>query len=163
MKCYPRKIYNYDYVCYNGENIKELQELADPVKVSQTETGAVIHLIERGHYNLCPEIGDFIVKKSCSEEISFELFNEDDFKDNFRDDFKEKCFSEELLDLIEDVLFDASSEICQDAYGKKSPCDKCCYEDSYLAYDENGKAFYHRTGTCAIRKLRQKLNEIEGE
>jgi len=165
MKCCPRKNYNYEYVHYNGENIKELQELADPVKVSQTETGAVIHLIERGHYNLCPEIGDFIVKKSCGEEISFELFNEDDFKDNFMDDYqlKERYLSEELLDLIEDVIDDASSEICQDAYGKKSPCDSCCYEEGYCDYDENGKAFFHRTDTCAIRKLRQKLKEIEGE
>lgn len=69
--------------------------------------------------------------------------------------------TKELLDLIEDVLDDASSEICQDAYGKKSPCDSCCYEEGYLDYDENGKAFLHRTGTCAIRKLRQKLKEIE--
>ena len=71
--------------------------------------------------------------------------------------------TKELLDLIEDVLFDASSEICQDAYGKKSPCDDCCYEEAYLDYDENGKAFLHRTGTCAIRKLRDKLKEIDEE
>lgn len=83
MKCYLRKNYNYDYVHYTGDNFEELKELADPVKVSQTETGAVIHLIEHGHYNLCPELGDFVVKKSCGEEISFELFNEDDFKDKF--------------------------------------------------------------------------------
>ena len=144
MKCYLRKNYNYDYVHYTGDNFEELKELADPVKVSQTETGAVIHLIEHGHYNLCPEIGDFVVKKSCGEEISFELFlyiNEDDFKDNFMDALEENYLSEDLLDLIEDVLDDASSEICQDDYGEEYSCDKCCYEEGYLDYDENGKAF----------------------
>jgi hypothetical protein len=70
---------------------------------------------------------------------------------------------EEFLDLVHDVLADASSEMCRDGYGKDYSCDKCCYEEGYLDYDENGKAFYHRTGTCAIRKLRDKLKEIEGD
>lgn len=83
MKCYLRKNYNYDYVHYTGDNFEELKELADPVKVSQTETGAVIHLIEYGHYNLCLEIGDYIVKKSYKEDISFEIFKEEEFYDMF--------------------------------------------------------------------------------
>ena len=106
-----------------------------------------------------------VIYKVDGDNFISDIYEEDDFKDNFIDEYqlKEKCFSEELLDLIEDVLTDASSEICQDAYGKESPCDECCYEEGYCDYDENGKAFYHRTGTCAIRKLRQKLKEIEGE
>lgn len=69
---------------------------------------------------------------------------------------------EEFLDLVHDVLADASSEMCRSDFDDRS-CDKCCYEEGYLDYDENGKAFYHRTGTCAIRKLRDRLKEIEGD
>jgi len=104
-----------------------------------------------------------VIYKVDGDNFISDIYEEDDFKDNFIDEYqlKEKYFSEEFLDLVYNVLYDASSEMCQDDYGKEYSCDNCCYQDSYLDYDENGKAFLHKEGTCAIKKLRQKLNEIE--
>lgn len=71
--------------------------------------------------------------------------------------------TKELLDLIYDVLDIASTERCRNDVGKKYPCENCSYQDGYCDYDENGKAFFHREGTCSIDKLYKKLKEIEGD
>lgn len=101
-----------------------------------------------------------VIYKVDGDNFISDIYEEEDFKDNFMDEYqlKEQYFSEELLDLIHEVLADASSEMCQDGYGKEYSCDDCCYQDAWL--DKEG--IIHKEGTCAIRKLRQKLKEIEG-
>ena len=67
---------------------------------------------------------------------------------------------EELMDLASGVCSIASSECCGDGHGKSWSCEDCSCQDGYLDYDENGKAFFHKLGTCDINRCSTKINEL---
>lgn len=67
---------------------------------------------------------------------------------------------EELMDLANGVCSIASSECCGDGHGKFWTCEECSCQDGYLDHDENGKAFFHKLGTCDIHRCSQKINEL---
>lgn len=66
----------------------------------------------------------------------------------------------ELIELASGVCSIASSECCGDGHGKFWSCEECSCQDGYLDYDENGKAFFHKLGTCDIHRCSQKINEL---
>lgn len=130
MKCYLRDKYTYSYIKYDGTNFEKIQNLLEPIPVTQLGEDVLVHLVTIGKPNLSIEKNQYLVVtyKNVSA-VDYEVYNEDEFKEKFYTD--------------EDLIEDSFIHIERDENGntlwiKREPTKQEKKDYVYIERDEKG-------------------------